>query len=98
MRIFGAHRGYIFLNSYISKIIKMMIAKGPKAAKKVLSLYIEPYPPSSRRIFLEVGLCIHNKIMTSIIKLQWVIVLHLIIEILYISIDTQVYYYWALIF
>ena len=44
MRNFGAYRGYVFLNPYISSVIKMIIAKGPKAAKKVLPLVSEPLP------------------------------------------------------
>ena len=43
MRNFGAYRGYVFLNPYISSVIIMIIAKGPKAAKKVLLLNKEPY-------------------------------------------------------
>ena len=52
MRNFGAYRGYVFLNPYISSVIIMIIAKGPKAAKKVLLLNTEPYFKEIRAISL----------------------------------------------
>ena len=44
MRNFGAYKDYVFLNPHISSVIITIIAKGPKAAKKVLPLVSEPLP------------------------------------------------------
>ena len=53
MRNFGAYKDYVFLNPYISSVIIItIIAKGPKAAKKVLLLNIEPYFKEIRAISL----------------------------------------------